>query len=80
MGRPDLACAHLEAATATNERMRAAALLARTHYQRGAALRERDAPGDQARGASLLALAKSEAERMGLAALAVSVEAEVAAR
>lgn len=81
MGRPDLACAHLEVASATNERMRAPALLAHTRHQHGIALRERGAPGDDARGAALLALAEAEAERMGLAALASSLDScKVAAK
>lgn len=81
MGHHDLACEHFEAATATNERMGAAALLAHTRHEHGLALLDRGLQGDRERGTALLALAEAEADRMGLAQLRPSAtEGRAAAR
>jgi hypothetical protein len=66
LGRHTAARAHFETASAVNSHMRADALLAHTRHELGATLLESDDPAESARGEDLLALARADAERMGL--------------
>ncbi len=80
LGRHTAARAHFETATAVNSRMRADALLAHTRHEHGATLLGSDDPADTARGEDLLALARADAERMGLKMLRDRIATAPAAR
>ena len=69
LGRPDDAVAHLEAALAIHERMRARPWTARTQYDLGRALLARGEPGDSERAVTLLNAALDTATAIGMARL-----------
>jgi hypothetical protein len=58
---------HFESALATNERLEARPWVVRTRRGWAAMLLDRDAPGDRARAAELIAAGRAEAERLGMA-------------
>jgi class 3 adenylate cyclase/tetratricopeptide (TPR) repeat protein len=69
LGRPNDAVAHLEAAVAIHERMRARPWLARTQYDLGRALLARATPADSERALALLNEALATANAVGMARL-----------
>jgi class 3 adenylate cyclase len=69
LDRPDDAIAHLEAAQAIHERMRAKPWFARTKYDLGRALLARGGPGDATRAVGLLNDALDTANAIGMSRL-----------
>jgi tetratricopeptide (TPR) repeat protein len=69
LGRPNDAVAHLEAAIAIHERMRARPWIARTQYDLGRALLARDEQGDSERAVALLNQALDTANAIGMTRL-----------
>jgi tetratricopeptide (TPR) repeat protein len=74
LGRHEQAQRHFDAAVEANERMGARPWLARTQHEYALMLQARDAPGDRAHAAELLAAALETARTLGMTSLATRIE------